>query len=58
MNDILMRPILLVYREQFKADYEALQTRLSTLPNQLTHDVMVGLPIEQCLVCVWVWSHQ
>ncbi|XP_064395201.1 unconventional prefoldin RPB5 interactor-like protein isoform X2 [Halichondria panicea] len=27
--------------QEFKADYEALQTRLSTLPNQLTHDVMV-----------------
>lgn len=26
----------------FKGDYEALQARLSTLPDQLTHDVMVG----------------
>ena len=30
-----------VHREQFKYDYDVLQARLHTLPDSLTHDVMV-----------------
>ena len=30
-----------VLRAQFKADYEALQARMYSLPDKLTHDVMV-----------------
>ncbi len=33
--------VIVYHREQFHADYEALQARLHTLPDQLTHDVMV-----------------
>ena len=43
------------YREAFKGDYEALQARLSTLPDQLTHDVMVGVwcdSNEKCGCCI------
>lgn len=29
------------HRQQFRTDYEALQARLHTLPDKLTHDVMV-----------------
>ena len=30
-------------RAQFKADYEALQARMYSLPDKLTHNVMVGV---------------
>lgn len=30
-------------REHFRADYEALQARLHTLPERITHDIMVCL---------------
>ena len=35
------------YRAQFKADYEALQARMYSLPDKLTHDVMVCGVINQ-----------
>ena len=54
-----------VCREQFKYDYEVLQARLHTLPDRLTHDVMVRsfnirllwLPIVT-IGTVWaIWVH-
>lgn len=35
-------------RELFIKDYEALQARLSTLPAQLTHDIMVSPVLSVC----------
>ena len=47
----MLLTLSLVYRGRFRADYEALETRLSTLPDQLSHDIMVGPPLEHCVVC-------
>lgn len=55
--DLIIQSFL-TCRETFKGDYEALQGRLCTLPDQLTHDVMVGVAVVQharCVVSVWVW---
>lgn len=38
---ILFSLFLHVVRAQFKSDYEALQARMYSLPDKLTHDVMV-----------------
>ena len=36
-NDVFV----FAFRAQFRADYEALQARMYSLPDKLTHDVMV-----------------
>lgn len=41
---------VLPYREQFKTDYDALQVRLQTLPEKVTHDVMVRMYLHVFLV--------
>ena len=33
---------IIIYRETFTSDYEAVQERLATLPKKLTHDIMVS----------------
>lgn len=47
-------------REQFKSDYEALQTRLHTLPDRVSHDVMVcsiaGLIPSVSYLRNWYWN--
>ena len=39
----------LPYREQFTADYDALQARLQTLPEKVTHDVMVRIHLSSAM---------
>ena len=39
----------LPYREQFTADYDALQARLQTLPEKVTHDVMVRVHLSSAM---------
>ena len=37
----MLSPTVCHNREQFKYDYEVLQSRLHNLPDRLTHDIMV-----------------
>ena len=37
-----MKAVYFVYREKFRVDYKVLQERLRTLPEKVTHNVMVG----------------